>query len=84
MMIIGIFISVLIAIEQFLYRLFIFKNRPKHGGLNAHFNSEIDVIIFAIYISMQIVVMRTTIGDRGWRSSLTMAPTIALIVELVI
>lgn len=68
---------VIIAGIQIVHDCFIFKVSPKHGGLNANFNGAFSGI-YSLYITMQIVVMRTTPSDRGWRSILTLLPTLAL------
>ncbi|KAA6375189.1 MAG: hypothetical protein EZS28_029283, partial [Streblomastix strix] len=78
----SIIFTILIAIFHMCYRLFIFTTNPKHGGVTANFSSELQCA-FSIIITMQVVVMRTTPSDRGWRSILTILPTIAFILIII-
>ncbi|KAK2953496.1 hypothetical protein BLNAU_11496 [Blattamonas nauphoetae] len=83
----GTFIGILIpslvffvtfALLHCYISFFIFNFDTKHGGYDSH-NCSWFQGLFSLFLTMQIVVMRLTPSDRGWRSLLTLIPTGLLI-----
>ncbi|KAH7824225.1 uncharacterized protein MONOS_148 [Monocercomonoides exilis] len=69
------------AIWSSIYGFFILRLNQKHGGLNSTFNFYFNGA-YSVFLTMQAVVMRVTPTDRGWRSILTIAPTLAMIIAI--
>ncbi|KAA6390997.1 MAG: hypothetical protein EZS28_013477 [Streblomastix strix] len=65
------------------YSLFIFNTNPKRGGMNSHCNGEYAAFSTA-YIAFQILMLRFTTTDHGWRAILTLIPTALMIIVALI
>ncbi|KAH7827431.1 uncharacterized protein MONOS_6502 [Monocercomonoides exilis] len=74
---------IIISFVSLAHAYFIVRIDPKHGGLNSHFNG-LFAAVYSLFITMQILVMRVTMSDRGWRSILTIVPTVALIIAIAV
>ncbi|KAA6394434.1 MAG: hypothetical protein EZS28_010037 [Streblomastix strix] len=78
----SIIVFVGLAIIDIVYRFFIHKHDPKHGGYDSHLNGEFDAVV-SFYTSMQIIVMRVSSFDRGWRTWLTILPSSFLLIGII-
>ncbi|KAH7826403.1 uncharacterized protein MONOS_4221 [Monocercomonoides exilis] len=74
----SLLVFICVAFFHMYYSLLIFNMNPKRGGLNSHCNGKAAAII-SLFITMQVVVTRVTMTDRGWRSILTVVPALGVL-----